>query len=184
MAARQASQSNAMLYTMITFVALFIIAAVIAVVYYVKSEEFREQAEQAKADLQSIANPTEKGSLARIVGKPAEGKSYLGTMQEVVDDLYSFILGQQPPENLPATVKFNQISMKISELNENVLGKDANPAFGPESVALLITIEELKLKLDNAVAEISNLNQTNGNLHADLDEAMKSAQLKGAKSKK
>jgi hypothetical protein len=32
-------QSSAMLYTVVTFVALFIIAAAVAVVYYIKAEE-------------------------------------------------------------------------------------------------------------------------------------------------
>ncbi|RKY06666.1 MAG: hypothetical protein DRP56_07005 [Planctomycetota bacterium] len=171
MAARQASQSNAMLYSMVTFVALFIIAAILAVVYYVKSEDFRTQAELAAEDLRSIANASEKGSLARIVGKPTQGKSYLGTMQQVVDDLYSFILGQQPADNFPATVKFNEISMKIAALNKNVLAEDVNPAIGPNGVALLKTIEELKLKLDNARAEIDNLDKLNENLQIDLDDA-------------
>ena len=144
MAARQTSQSNAMLYTMITFIALFIIAAVFAVVYYVKSEDFRTQAEMAAEDLRSIATSSEKGALVSIVGKPTEGKTYLGTMQEVVDELYKFILGQQPVDNLSATVKFNEISMKIAALNENVLGEDVNPAIGPNGVALLKTIEEMK----------------------------------------
>jgi len=156
---------------MVTFVALFIIAAILAVVYYVKSEDFRTQAELAAEDLRSIANASEKGSLARIVGKPTQGKSYLGTMQQVVDDLYSFILGQQPADNFPATVKFNEISMKIAALNKNVLAEDVNPAIGPNGVALLKTIEELKLKLDNARAEIDNLDKLNENLQIDLDDA-------------
>jgi hypothetical protein len=177
MAARQASQSNAMLYTLVTFIALFIIAVVFAVVYYVKSEEFRTQAEQAREDLQSIATPSEKGSLARIVGKPTEGKTYLGTMQEVVDELYKFILGQQPAENLSATVKFNEISMKIDTLNKDILREDVNPAIGPSGVALLKTIEELKLKLDNARAEIDNLDQLNQGLHGDLENATEREEL-------
>ena len=171
MAARQASQSNAMLYSMITFVALFIISAVLAVVYYVKSEEFRTQAELAKEDLRAIASPTESGALARIVGRPTQGMSYLGTMQKVVDDLYSFILGQQPSENMPATVKFNEISMKIDTLNKNVLVEDVNPAIGPHGVALLKTITELKTKLDNARSEIINLQNINEDLHIDLEDA-------------
>ena len=171
MAARQASQSNAMLYAVVTFIALFIIATVFAVVYYVKSEDFRTQAELAREDLQSIANHTERGSLARIVGKPTQGKSYLGTMQKVVDDLYSFILGRQPADNLPATVKFNEISMKIAALNKDVLAEDVNPAIGPDGVALLKTIEELKLKLDNARAGIDNLDKLNEDLQTDLDDA-------------
>ncbi len=171
MAARQASQGNAMLYALVTFVALFIIATVFAVVYYVKSEEFRTQAELAKEDLKSIANPSERGALARIVGKPTQGKTYLGTMQEVVDDLYKFILGQQPADNLPATVKFNEISMKIDTLNKDILAEDVNPALGPNGVALLKTIEEMKSKLDNARAEIVQLAQINEDFQTDLEDA-------------
>jgi hypothetical protein len=171
MAARQASQSNAMLYALVTFVALFIIAAVFAVIYYVKSEDFRTQAQTAEEDLKSIATTSEKNSLARIVGKPEQGKTYMGTMQKVVDDLYSFILGQQPAEDTQATVKFNEIAMKIAAMNKDVLGQDVNPAIGPSGVALLQTIEELKLKLDRARTEIDNLNSINDDLNLDLQSA-------------
>ena len=176
MAARQASQSNAMMYALVTFIALFLIAMVFAVIYYVKSEEYRTQAEGAKDDLKSIATPAEKNSLTRIVGKPTQGKSYLKTMQEVVDGLYSFILGRQPVDDLPATVKFNEISMKIDSLNKEVLGQDANPTIGPSGVALLKTIEELKQKLENARAEIINLEGINEDLQVDLEDADANAQ--------
>jgi hypothetical protein len=95
----------------------------------------------------------------------------MGTMQKVVDDLYTIITGQQPLENLPATVKFNDISMKISALNENVLAGDVNPAIGPNGVALLKTIDEVKQKLENERLEVSNLKQINEDLQADLETA-------------
>lgn len=171
MAARQASQSNTMLYALITFVALFVIATTFSVICYVKSEEYRTQAEIANEDLQSIADSSEQNALTRIVGTKSKNKSYVGTMQEVVDNLYAFITGQQPLENLPATVKFNDISMKIAALNENILGSDVNPAIGPNGVALLKTIEELKQKLDNERTEVSNLKQINQTLQTDLEDA-------------
>jgi hypothetical protein len=171
MATRQASQSNAMLYAVVTFVALFLIAATFAVIYYVKSEEFRTQAEMAREDLQSIATPTENNALTRIVGKPTAGQSYLATMQAIVNDLYSLILGQQPPENMPATAKFNEISMKITALNENVLGEDVNPAIGPDGVALLKAVEDMKQKLDNERANQATLKEINQNLQTDLQDA-------------
>jgi len=177
MAARQTSQSNTMMYALVTFVALFIIATAFAVIYYVKSEEFRTQAELAKGDLSSIATSAEKNSLGRIVGTPSQGKSYLGTMQEIVNDLYSFILGKEPSEDLPATVKFHEISMRIQSLNEDVLKEDTNPAFGPDAVALLMVIEELKTKLDNARKEITNLKEINNNQQADLDAAAANMEL-------
>jgi hypothetical protein len=171
MAARQASQSNAMLYTVITFVALFIIAAVFAVIYYVKSEELRTQAEEVRNDLRAFANSSEEARISSIVGKTASEQSYLGTMNQIVNDLYSLILGKQPKEDASATLKFNEISMAITELNKGVLGEDVSPAIGPDGVALLETIQDLKSKLDNTRSEIDNLNQINEDLQLDLDDA-------------
>jgi len=171
MAARQASQSNAMLYALITFIAMFIIATVFAVVYYVKSEEYRSQADAVRDDLGSIATSSEQREIAKIVGKPIDDNSYLGTMQKVVDDLYTFILGQQPPENLSATVKFNAIAMEINSFNKEILDEDINPAIGPNGVGLLKTIKELKSKLNNARGEIVNLEQINDDMQIDLEDA-------------
>ncbi|MHC5135445.1 MAG: BRCT domain-containing protein [Planctomycetota bacterium] len=127
MAARQASQSNAMLYSMITFVALFVIAAVFAV--------------------------------------------QLRGVQEIVNNLYAFILGQQAAEKVSAAMQFNEISVEITKLNKDVLGQDVNPAIGPNGVALLKTIEGLKLKLDNSRTEIDDLEGINEDLQIDLDNA-------------
>ena len=43
MAVARQEQSNVMLYTVITFVGLFIVAAVLAVLFYIKSEDWRNQ---------------------------------------------------------------------------------------------------------------------------------------------
>ncbi len=152
MAARQASQSNAMLYSMITFVALFVIAAVLAVVYYVKSEDFRITAEELNTDVR-------------------EDKEQLRGVQEIVNNLYAFILGQQAAEKVSAAMQFNEISVEITKLNKDVLGQDVNPAIGPNGVALLKTIEGLKLKLDNSRTEIDDLEGINEDLQIDLDNA-------------
>ena len=152
MAARQASQSNAMLYSMITFVALFVIAAVLAVVYYVKSEDFRITAEELNTDVR-------------------EDKEELRAVEDIVNNLYSFILGQQAAEKVSAAMQFNEISVEITKLNKDVLGQDVNPAIGPNGVALLKTIEGLKLKLDNSRTEIDDLQGINEDLQVDLDNA-------------
>lgn len=170
MAARQGSQSNAMLYALITFVALFVVATVAAIVFYVKAEDYRTMAQTAKDDLNKVASGSEKNNLAKIVGKPEQGKSYLAAMQDVVNGLYSTILGQAPSEEIPATVKYNEVSMKIKGTLES-LGTDANPAVGPNGVALLNTIEDLKLKLENARAENKNLKDINETLQGSLDDA-------------
>ena len=43
MAVARQEQSNVMLYTVITFVGLFIVAAVLAVLFYIRSEDWRNQ---------------------------------------------------------------------------------------------------------------------------------------------
>ena len=45
MPVRRRKQSNAMLYTLIIFVGLFIASTTVAVIYYVKAEEHRTKAE-------------------------------------------------------------------------------------------------------------------------------------------
>jgi len=74
------SQTNAMLYTVITFVALFIIATVCAVIFYVKAEDFKTQLNDQSNDMVNIATEKEQRSLTKIIGKKLKGKSYLGTL--------------------------------------------------------------------------------------------------------
>lgn len=168
MAARQGTQSNAMLYTLITFVALFVIATVCAVIFYIKSEEYRTGAETSNAKLDQVANRSEQGQLIKIVGKPIDNKSYLGTMEQVVNDLYTIILGTEVPADTPATVKFNEVSMvTVSTLEE--LGDDYNAALGKNN-ALLAHIKDLKQKLDNSRAELNNADALVSELQIDLED--------------
>ncbi len=168
MAARQGTQSNAMLYTLITFVALFIIATVCSVVFYIKCEEYKTGAEDSKAKLDEVAR-AEKSSLTKVVGKPASGKSYLGTMTQLVDGLYTIILGKEVPANTPATVKFNEITM-ATQATLDSLGADVNSALGKDG-ALLAHIADLQQKLEVAREEIETLKGSTANLQIDLNDA-------------
>lgn len=168
MAARQGTQSNAMLYTLITFVALFVIATVCAVIFYIKSEEHRTSDEASEAMLAKVANRSEQGKLAKIAGKPIDNKSYLGTMEQIVNDLYKIILGKEAPADTPATVKLNEVSM-TSNATLRELGTDFSPALG-ESGALLAHINDLKQKVDAARAELNNSGGLIKDLQVDLED--------------
>jgi len=169
MAAR-GSQSNAMLYSLITFVGLFVIATVCAVVFYVKSEEYRTQLDAKRTDMDKIATSREQAALSRIVGKPQAGKSYLGTLQSLQDTLYRNITGQDASEDIPADVEVNEVIMKINAMLET-LGTDANPTYGPESVALLNTIGELKAKLEASRTQMKQLQDAYYALQDEFDAA-------------
>jgi hypothetical protein len=168
MATRQGSQGNAMLYSLITFVALFIAATVCAVIFYVKSEEYRTNSENNAAELAKIANSTETRNLARIVGQPEGGKTYLGTMQTVVNELYQMMLGKTVPANTPATVMLNEISMAVKSALIDDPTVEMTPAFGPDGIAVLNSVQDLKRDLQNARADLENSKSIAENLQNEL----------------
>ena len=171
MATRQESQSNAMLYSLVTFVTLFIAATVCAVIFYTKSEGYRTNYENSAADMLKIANAAENRNLAKIVGKPESGKTYLGTMQTVTDDLYKMILGKAVPEDTPATVKFNEISMAVKSTIIDDPEVEATPVYGPDGIAILKSVESLKQELEKARAELDNYTTITNNLQSELEDA-------------
>ncbi len=172
MAARQGTQSNAMLYSLITFVVLFIIATVCAVIFYIKSEEYRTNSETNQNKLKEIASPSEQGRYKLIVGRPVANKTYLGTMENLVDELYKMILGKEVPKDTSATVKFNEISRETNKILTEGLGEDVSPALGPNGIALLKTVEDLKQKLDNERAKLDAFEKEAENVQTALNAAV------------
>lgn len=172
--AQARTQSNAMLYALITFVALFVVGVVCAVIFYVKSEEYRTQLDSSKSDLQKVASLQEQRDLGKIVGKVNEGKSYLGTMSEQFDKLYSIITGVAPAADLSADAKLNDITMQINKMTE-MLGQSASPAVGPEGIALIKLVSDLKTKMDDSQARLNSLTaqyqQLQEQFNADKQEA-------------
>lgn len=147
--AQARTQSNAMLYALVTFVALFVVGVVCAVVFYVKSEEYRTQLENTKSDTLKIANIREQSLLGKIVGKTEGGDTYLGRLNDLYNKLVSVVTGVLPPEDLSADVKFNDVTLQIEKLGQ-LLGPDMSPAVGPDNISLVKMITDLKSKLDEA----------------------------------
>ena len=114
MPAGKSSESSAMLYTVITFVALFLVATTCAVIFYVKAEDFKTQRDVADSTMSKLADSSEQNSLAKIVGKSIKGKSALGTMTVHLDDMVSAVTGQVADET-PAAVKVNDAKIEINE---------------------------------------------------------------------
>lgn len=168
MAARGA-QSNTMLYSLITFVGLFVVATVCAVVFYVKSEEYRTQFETKRNDTEQIASSREQGAMTRLVGRAEQGQTYLGTTLSLIDKLYQAITGQAPAEGIPADVKANDAIMQVNTMLE-ALGADASAVVGADGVALVHTIGDLKQKLDAARVQMQQLQSAYDTLEDDMDE--------------
>ncbi len=176
MAAGRSSGSGAMLYALITFVGLFLVAVVCAVVFYVKSEEYRTQNENVKSEMLKIANITQQKSLGKIVGGLSGNKTYLGVMEEQFNKLISIIAGVMP-EDIAADARANDISIRVAKLME-LLGPDASPALGPNGVSLIGTIEALKGKIDAVRMQFAELVGQNRQLQEDFDAAKKESAFK------
>jgi hypothetical protein len=166
----KSSQSNAMLYTLITFVILFLIAGTCAVIFYIKSEDYRTQKEKADSDMNAFANSRERTNMKNIVGNAGKGKSYLGTMNDYLDEMIIAIAGQVPEET-SAEVKFNEAKIKIND-SIAILGDDALTTYGSEDFSLLETLEEIKATLEFERQAALNLEIQLNTLQDDFDSAV------------
>jgi len=111
-------QSNAMLYTLIAFVALFVAATTIAVIYYVKFEKQVDLARTAQSDLEKIISGAEqRKGLGRIVGTIPRNKSALGTMSDYLDQMV-YLIAEGPAEDTSAEVKVETANRKVRETLE------------------------------------------------------------------
>ena len=168
MPAGKFSQSNAMLYTVITFVGLFIIAAAAAIWFYVKAEEYRTQRATMDDAISELASSRERSTKAKIIGKPLKKHSYMGTVLSYFDDMVLAITGQAP-EDTTASVKRNATVSKINEVMQ-LLGDDADAAYGIEGVNLLQTIIQLKTDLDTARENARDMEKMLRDIEDDYDE--------------
>ena len=110
MAMARQNQSNAMLYTVITFVGLFILTTILAVVFYLKAEEQRNQYETAQDELANLASTRELRNINAIVGQKERNSSRLGQMTKYLDQLHLLLTGSEPQET--------SAEVKVSELQE------------------------------------------------------------------
>ncbi len=172
MAAGKSSESHAMLYTLITFVALFLIAAIAAGIYYAKAEEYRTNYDEQKKRLDEVAG-REQGNLAKVVGKNAEGKSALGTMELYLNQMIKAISGQESAD-FNAAAKVNMVAIQINKLLEE-LGSDQLKVAGQEGITLLGQIGFLKTRLDEERAHTQSLEAKIDDLLKEMDQQQKNA---------
>jgi len=166
------AQSSAMLYTLITFVGLFIIATTFAVIYYVKAEKQRTIAADSQSKLGEMATDVELRKTGTLVGAKQPRKSRLGTMLDYLDEMVGLVTGGVPEET-SAEVKVESASRKARETLELLAGK--YPDIGsedPNTTGLIRLLEKLKTKLDNTEDAYAALQQQLENLKNRFDDAM------------
>jgi hypothetical protein len=110
-------QNSAMLYTVITFVGLFIVSTVVAVIFYLQAEKHRTEAATLQSQMDELANSAELRKIGAIVGAKQPRKSRLGTMVDYLDGTVSLIIGGLP-EDTSAEVKVDTTNRKVKDILE------------------------------------------------------------------
>lgn len=142
-------QNNVMLYTLITFVGLFIIAATFAVIFYVKFEEQAKIAQKAEADLGEIASAKEVRSIGKIVGKKERRQSYMTKMTEALDSMVYMIIGGVP-EDTTAEVKTDTAKREVGQTLDFLAQNYADfEQLDPNTTGLIPVIGKLQAILQN-----------------------------------
>lgn len=150
MAVVRPAQSNTMLYTVITFVALFIISAVLAVVFYLKSEDWRDQYLSTQKDMADFASQNQMRNIGALVGQKERNQNRLGQLLGYVDRLYVMFVGVQPKET-SAEVKVTEMQSKYRNVLANL----------PQEMTVSVPANASEANEVNDVNSVNNANNTN-----------------------
>ncbi|MBN2593924.1 MAG: hypothetical protein JXA81_10485 [Sedimentisphaerales bacterium] len=150
MPARRRKQSNAMLYTLITFVGLFIATTTVAVIYYVKAEEYRTAEADLQREINNFATDRERQAVGTMVGTKLPNKTWLGTMIDYSDRTVVMIVGGVA-EPTSAEVKTNNSSTEVT--NAQKLAQEHITIGDPNTTGLIQIVKGLKAELDKTINE-------------------------------
>jgi len=164
-------QTDAMLYTLILFVGLFIAATTVAVIYYVKFEDRRTIAQKAQRDLGEIASPSELQRIGAIIGAKQPRKSRLRTMVDYLDEVVYLILGGLPEET-SAEVKVAAANRNFKESLTLVQSHIGPNTVAPNATGLTRIIGKLKILVDDTAAELLATKEQFDDLQLRFDDAM------------
>jgi hypothetical protein len=156
-----------MLYTVVTFVGLFIIATTVAVIFYIKFEDQRSTAETLREQKNELATAAEFQKRGALIGAKKSRETYLGKMLAYLDETVSLTIGG-PPEPTSAEVKVENVNRRFRETLDLLAGqqpavKITSPGMSSSRTAPTNEFVELLAKKQFAAATKS------------MDENMKNA---------
>jgi hypothetical protein len=166
------STTDSTLYALIAFVALFIIAASAAVIYYLKSEEYRGLADAAQKSKREFATDAETQKIGAIVGSEQPGKSRLKAMTDYLDKAIGLVIPGGAGDT-SAEVKVNDAAAKVKEMIAAVAKQ--NPEMNdvdPNSALLQIT-SKLNAELKNTKTAEAAVRGQLADVQAQFDDAKK-----------
>ncbi len=156
MAVARPQQKNPWVSAAIVFVALFLIAAVAAVVFYMRMEEFRLTAQEEQAGRERLANNREMQSLADIVGAENAEFTRLGQLFEYFNQLYTLTTGLQGQQT-SAESRLNAVKQEYQQLAAGMPGQmlESSSPNLPGAIAALKMYIQLDQTLNKRIADLT-----------------------------
>jgi hypothetical protein len=184
-----------MLYTLITFVGLFVAATTVAVIYYVKAEELRTTRDSLQGEIDALVSREESRNIGSIVGTKMPGRSNLGSVVQYLNELVLLVKGAPVPAT-SAEVKASSTARLIDPLlqraatfitlptaqapvDPNTIDPDNPPdpnEVKPVRVALVNLIGELLTKLEQTTSQRDATQAQLTTLRGRFDDAIKTMQ--------
>jgi len=168
---RKRRQSNAMLYTLIAFVVLFVAAATCAVVFYIKAEDYRTGQADLRRQIAELVTTTERQRLGSIIGAKDPRASWLGTLNEHFDSAIALVAGAVP-QNIHAQGKLATAQAQARDALALAARYVDLTNAEPNTVGLTRVIADLKTALDNQSAAADDLNNRLGQLEQRFNDAL------------
>ena len=159
-----------MLYTLITFVGLFIAITTVAVIYYVKAEEYRTAEADLQRELNNYATDRERQAMGTIVGTKLPGKTWVETMVDYHDKTVSLVMSGVP-EPTSAEVKKNNSSTETA--NALKLAQQYIDIGDPNTTGLVQIVKGLKAELDKTINAQLELQKQYDDLETRFENADK-----------
>jgi len=161
-----------MLYTVIAFVFLFIAATAFAIIFYVKLEEQKANAQNAQRQLNEFAAPSELQKIGALVGADQPQKSWLTTLIDYLDQTIGLI-APGPAADTSAEVKVDEATRKVAETVTSIIKQHPElQTTDPNEYALLQVTQRLGGTLQNGKNEILARTEQLDDLQNRFDDAM------------
>lgn len=174
MAIGKKTGGDSTLYALIAFVILFIVAATVAVIFYLQFEEQRGVAESSQKKLKEIASSEEVGRIGTLVGTAQAGKTRLKSVLDYLDRAVSLIVPGVPAET-SAEVKVDEAATKVREQIAAIAKQNPEMADIDPNASMLQVTERLRMALANTKASEAAAKEGLATLQTRFDDAMRAS---------
>ncbi|KPL22367.1 MAG: hypothetical protein AMJ75_08160 [Phycisphaerae bacterium SM1_79] len=149
MPARRRKQSNAMLYTLITFIGLFIAATTVAVIYYVKAEDHRTRQADLQSEFDEYATSRERQAIGTLIGARPGAKTWIRATVDYLDQAISLVVGGVP-QPTSAEVKVGNANTEVANAL-NLAQAHIDVGDPNNRTGLVQIVKGLTAELENAI---------------------------------